>query len=629
MRRLLPFILFCMLACVVMPAQAQSQPIAVTLDAHAGYGGAYRAGEWFPVIIDVANDGPDLRGELVWELPGQRNEPSFRYSVDLPRGSRKRITINAFSRGFARSGQVRLLSNDVVLADRSVSIDPIDSDKFVIGVVGSDPTLLNTLETLQISGSNGTVVRHLQDNELPDQALALRGLNSLFIADADTSQLSVPQRESISLWATLGGQLIIGGGVGGQRAAAGLTALLPADVGLTVAEGDITALVQVGNGPLPSGSSRAPLSELRPRSGAVDLSKGAGLLYRSNYGVGSVTIAAFDLGLLRGWLGEPTLWGTVVTSIPLFTPGIGSRTNQTSILQSVLQLPGLGLPSAWTLLLFLVGYTLVIGPINYFVLRRLRRLELAWLSVPLVVIIFAGGLYIAGFGLRGSQSQLSQVTVVQASEGQQRALATGFVALFSPRRANYTVGFPSATLIHETRSFDDISARTTPVMIDEQRAELRDLLIDIASVRTLVAELPIDAPPTIESSVESSDQGVHGQIRNSGGIALDNVLVVRGGSFVDIGSLAPGASANFDFNSAARNFPWGVNLPEEGLFNRKTLVNSLFNGDATLYATGSGPLGDTGAYVIAWTNQPSLPMQIDSHDQVQNGYTLYVIRLKQ
>jgi hypothetical protein len=104
---------------------------------------------------------------------------------------------------------------------------------------------------------------------------------------------------------------------------------------------------------------------------------------------------------------------------------------------------------------------------------------------------------------------------------------------------------------------------------------------------------------------------------------------VRGGAFVDIGTIAPGATVQFDFRSATRNFPWGVNLPEEGLFNRKTLINSLFNGDATLYSTSSGPLGDSGAYVIAWTNQPSMPLQVDGHDQVQSGYTLYVIRLKQ
>ena len=118
--------------------------------------------------------------------------------------------------------QLRLLVGDVAVADQSVSLEPIDADRFVIGVVSSDPTLLNTLEVLQISGSNGTVVRHLQPGDLPEQALALRSLNALFLHDLDSSQLSPAQRDALKLWTTLGGQLIVSGGVGGQRAASGL-----------------------------------------------------------------------------------------------------------------------------------------------------------------------------------------------------------------------------------------------------------------------------------------------------------------------------------------------------------------------------------------------------------------------
>jgi hypothetical protein len=167
----------------------------------------------------------------------------------------------------------------------------------------------------------------------------------------------------------------------------------------------------------------------------------------------------------------------------------------------VLQIPGLGLPPTGTLLLFMLFYVLVIGPVNYFVLRRLRRLEWAWLSVPLIVATFAGGLYLIGFGLRGSQSQISQVTVIQASEGQPQGLATGFVALFSPRRASYTVGFPAQTLIHETRSFDDLASDTSPVTVADGSVELRDLLVDIASVRTLVAEASVDVAVPVEGQI--------------------------------------------------------------------------------------------------------------------------------
>src|SRR4029079_17407192 len=132
---------------------------------------------------------------------------------------------------------------------------------------------------------------------------------------------------------------------------------------------------------------------------------------------------------------------SVLARQAVFTPGYGARLNQTSLLdRGVLRLPSLSLPSTGTLLVFLLTYVLVIGPLNYLVLRRLRRLEWAWFSVPLVVLLFSCGLYAVGAGLRGGQSQLSQAAIVQGAEGQTRAFATGFIGLFSPRRTSYTVG---------------------------------------------------------------------------------------------------------------------------------------------------------------------------------------------
>jgi hypothetical protein len=508
-----------------------------------------------------------------------------------------------------------------------VSVEPVDPDRFMIGVLGPDPTLLNTLETLQIDGSNSTVVRHLTIDALPEQALALRSLNALFIHDVDTATLSPAQREAVRLWVALGGQLIIGGGLNGQRAASGLGDLLPADIGGGVRQADLSPLEALGAGQLPTDARQGSISELLPHPGAEDLSAGAGLIYRVRYGIGSISIAAFDLSQLRGWVGEPVLWRHAIRSIPLFNPGYGSRTNQTSLIETVLQIPGLGLPSPGILLFFLFGYIIVIGPINYVILRRLRKLEWAWLTVPVIVAAFSGGLYLVGFGLRGSQSQLNQVTIIQGVENQQQALATGFVALFSPSRSNYTVSFPPATLLHETRGWDNVTSQTAPVVISESGAELRDLLVDIASVQTLVAETPVDLASPVASQIQTGQSGPQGEIRNTSGETLDHALVVSGGAFVDLGDLAPGTARSFDFSGMAQNFPWAVSIPEEGLFNRKNLLNSLFGGDATLYPNGTGPFGDTGVYLVAWGAQPTLPVRVDGREQSQTGYTLYVIRL--
>src|SRR5205085_5045297 len=146
-----------------------------------------------------------------------------------------------------------------------------------------------------------------------------------------------------------------------------------------------------------------------PRAGAQQLIPDAALLFRRDLGAGAVIFSVFDLAGLRGWSGEIKLWRQVLNPTDIFAPGTDARQQRSNLLQDVLELPSLGLPSVGVLFCFLVGYILVIGPLNYLLLRRLRRLEWAWLTVPLTVLIFAGGLYVVGFGLRGGQSQIDQV----------------------------------------------------------------------------------------------------------------------------------------------------------------------------------------------------------------------------
>lgn len=624
-------ILLLILAALLSPAaQAQENAPGLRVEVQAGYGGVYHAGEWFPVQVTIANDGPDLRGMLELTFPGQRNEQTFRREIDLPRGSSKRFSIEAFSRLFARNGQVRVIADGAELYAEQIPLIPVDPERFLIGVISSDPVLLTSLSSLQLRGSTGAVVQHMPADALPEHAALLRGLNALFLHDVDTGQLTAAQREALRLWVLLGGQLVVGGGLPGEQAAAGLADLLPVQLTGGVTLGDLRPLEQLAGQELTI-PAEAALSNVQPLAGSEPLPQGAPLLYRWRYGVGTVTFSAFDLAAVRSWPGEPALWDAVLEPITLFVPGAPARVNQTSLLQNVLQLPALGLPSATTLMVFLLGYILIVGPLNYLVLRRLGRLEWAWISVPLTVILFSGGLYLVGFSLRGGAAQLSQLAVVQAAEGQRSGIVTAYVGLFSPRRATYTIGFPAGALISETRGFDELPGRDAMVVGSDAGVEIPDVLVDVGSVRTLVAEAPVDVPISVQSSISDQGGALQGQIRYDGPAALEHALVVRGVSFQQLGTLAPGASQQVDLSRAPRSFPWGVSLPDAGLFNRRQLLLSLFSGDAARFARITSPNGSIdaeGVYLLGWINEPTLPVQVDGRGQDQSGLTLYVIRLR-
>ncbi|HMO57301.1 MAG TPA: hypothetical protein PKC19_08095, partial [Roseiflexaceae bacterium] len=214
---------------------------------------------------------------------------------------------------------------------------------------------------------------------------------------------------------------------------------------------------------------------------------------------------------------------------------------------------------------------------------------------------------------------------------QPRGMATTYVGLFSPLRASYTLTFPNGSLVSETRGFDDPPGRPAAVLASDGHIQISDVLVDVASVRTLVAETPIDLDLLVASRLTRDGNGqIVGEVRNLSGLPFDSALVVRGTSFQELGSLVPGASAMIDLSSAPRTFPWGVTLPESGIFNRRQFFNSLFSSDALRFSSpsASGGVIDTeGVYLLAWAERPVISVAVNGGQPPQNGLTLYIIRL--
>lgn len=636
MKRLHILIAGILLGAAVLPVgwplrAAAQQQSPIVIEVSAGYDGAYRFSEWFPVTINIANDGPDVRGILEWSFPGQGDFKAFRRAIDLPRGSRKRVTMSVFSRDFARNGRIQLLSDGVSLARQDVPLEAFDQERLLIGIVSSDPALLSSLESLSLRWVNGASVRHLDAELLPEHTAALRGIDILFLHDIDTGALTPAQRDALILWVDLGGQLIVGGGLAGEKTAAGLADILPVEITGRIVQADLSPLARL------AGVSFAPttsaLTEARPRAGVDQLPNDAPLIFRWHRGAGLVTFSAFDLASLRGWTGETRMWAQVITPISIFAPGTVARLNNVNLLQNVLQLPALNLPSFGVVFCFLAAYILAIGPINYLVLRRLRRMEWAWLTVPLSVLLFAGGLYTIGFGLRGGRPLLNQIAIVQGVEGHPRGFATVFEGLFSPQRATYRLSFPPDILLSEANGWDNVVSGPASLVSSDTGVEAEDILINIGSIRTFLAESSIDMPLTIQSSLSSNGGVLRGQISNNGPLALEDAMIVRGDAVQQIGTLASGQSLTITFpEQSPSNFPWALSIPQNGSFNRQQLLISLFGDRNSRFkdpnAPSAGPLDGQAIYLLGWEAQPLTPVLVDGQELSQNGLTLYIVRLR-
>jgi hypothetical protein len=107
------------------------------------------------------------------------------------------------------------------------------------------------------------------------------------------------------------------------------------------------------------------------------------------------------------------------------------------------------LPVAW-LLLLLVGYLIVIGPLDRYWLRKIGKQMLTWITFPIYVALFSGLIYFIGYKLRAGESEWNELQVVDVVPLGERADIRGqtFASVYSPVNATYRVGSdqPFATL---------------------------------------------------------------------------------------------------------------------------------------------------------------------------------------
>ncbi len=625
------------LALVLLPHQAaaQQQP-GLTLEIEAGYDGDYRVSQWFPVTIIASNDGPDIQGEIEWSYPTD-DRMTIRRAIDLPRGARKRVTFNALANSFMRSARVRLWADDQMVYEADVRLQPIEAERYVIGVLSSDATMLNSLSSIESLNASGTSIVRFDPALLPENAMALTGIDALFIHDISTADLSDAQRDALQLWTNLGGSLVVSGGVNAEQTVPGMETMLPVEVGALQSGVSLTSLgkyAAAGTDPLPQ-DARTTANRVTLRPGATGLDTND-LLLQHDYGAGQVIFSAFDVSALRAWQGEPDLWAQVLGSEPNFSPAAAFRWQSNNLLPQVLQLPELDLPPFGVLLLFVIGYVVLIGPLNFFVLRRMRRLELAWLTIPATVMLFVVGTYATSILIRGVTPQVMQVTVVQSFEGHEQSQATSFMGVFSPRRQQYTADFADEVLV-STNRFDNMNLNQPQLLWTDTATELRDILVDVSSLRTFIVEETLPAEVQVSSAFQRDGVTVTGEVRNESGFALEDALLVTNNSVERLNTILPDATVSVSIRRNQDNFPGAAGAETEGLFNRQQMLSTLFNFNGFMGGfvrpPGPGNPGMTsfdpeGVYLLAWREQPAVSANLRDVTTEQQGLTLYVVRLQ-
>ena len=639
-----PLLLMALLLGPAVPGAASAT--GVTMDARVMLNGHARVGSWMAIQVDLANDGPPVGGELRI-AGGAQGRTRFGLPVDLPTSSRKSVTLYAQPPAFGQAIDVTLSGPSGTVATRKVAFSAPDPSQTVVGVIADRPeTVVAALRLpVNVNGLPPSIVP-LKVGDLPDREEAWDPIDRLVWQDTDTTTLRPTQLAALRGWLAGGGRLTIVGGTAGADILAGLPDDLLPYRPLTVLDVDpasLSGLVGTAKGrpavvPALAGDPAEARGKVLAKSGDRIV---AGEM---RYGNGAVTLVGFDPTgrWLAGTPASDALWSRLV---PLRV-GSGPLVlgDDSQLVGALMMVPSLALPPVGGLLGLLVGYILLVGPVNYLVLRRLDKREWAWITMPALVVGFTAAAFIYGNTLRGGQVLINELSIVRAAPGTTDAVAQVYVGLFSPTRSTYQVAVPGGALLSAPYSSDmfggfdaSVSASSLDILQGET-ARVRDLAVGYNALRAVRADVPV-VGPKLEADLRLEGGNIKGTIRNTSTTTLERPAILLGGTAAVLPDLAPGASATVDTPIAGDQFGQPISdrilgpsffggdpnlMGDDGqrLQVRQAILNQLTTDPMSGQTTN---LGADGPVLLAFGRGPVLDVTIDGQAPKATGNILYIV----
>jgi hypothetical protein len=582
-------------------------------ECRVGFGGYFKVGCWSPIWVAVSGDvaGRPLRVEATTsDSDGVR--VSVTASVATAGDSAQglwRVPLYARIGRIAAALNLKLVAEDGSVVDRrelSPRTDretagafvplPATGDLFV-HLGATDVGLGAAYEAPEPEdwGGRRALARVLDVDALPAEWYGYDAVDVLVLTTSDAAlvrRLAADRRRFAALrrWLELGGRMVIlcGGEETSELLGEGgpLADLVPGRFAEMVRLSETGSLEFFARSNLPIGRGDARATILVPQivgvEGAVEAYAGRRpndlpLVVRTARGLGEVAFVGVDLAAdpLKEWPGRKAFLQAVLR------PYVGTRREskaaQSLVARGYNDLSGalrqrLGrsfagvAPITFSVVTILaVAYLLVLGPVDYLLVHRwLRRPWMAWVTFPLIVLVFGLGSWaVATWRQSGGGARVNGLELVDIDTLTGQARGTFWAALYSPRAEQLDVALdvrwpdgsrrPDAEVLLSWWGLPGVGvggmqAGAMEVGIIEAGyeygADLGSLIgvpVLTSSTKSLLARWRSPAPAAIEAQLFDRDGLVEGFIENRSGGPLRNLRLLYNGWAYRLGDLDAGA----------------------------------------------------------------------------------------
>jgi hypothetical protein len=468
-------------------ASAASRAVDVE-NVRVGFQERYKVGTWTPVWIQLHGGIDGFNGFLEVITQDEDGTPTtIRQVVQVAPGTTQRVTSyvrpGSMDPDFAtlrfidgRSG--RPATRDVVIGNMlsSKPPEPLSQEDYQVLSLGR-PVGVDLIPNLPGFNANKTntavpggrarevIVPRLAaiDDLLPGRWYGYDAVDVVVVDTNDKEMLATlsgNRGEALKQWVRRGGHLVVAVSSNWQAVSDGLLGeMLPVKLNGQTQVSPFDSLESFTGGSHQVAFENQParvakFEEIELRGGKVIASTlSTPLVVRGAHGFGRVTVIGLDVDSPpfsswpdRGLFFVKTLdlRGSSAAVNPT-TPGMRIMSNSLSDLATLIrrsldQFKGVTLiPFGWVAG-FIVLYILLIGPGDYFFLKKvLKRMELTWITFPTIVVTVSLLAYYAAYVVKGTDLRVNKIDIIDIDLESKAARGTSWINLFSPQNRDYSV----------------------------------------------------------------------------------------------------------------------------------------------------------------------------------------------
>ncbi|MFJ7731988.1 hypothetical protein ACIQXF_08845 [Lysinibacillus sp. NPDC097231] len=566
-------LLFMLVISFILPMEQAKAAATLEVQAKVGVSGKAKYESLVPLHVTVKNNGADFSGDMAINASGSYQAASaLVLPIDIAAGEEKTFDfyldgladysysdadLFAFYEGSIEKGKKVDYKGTKRLQGNF--LDP--ASVFIYTLTDKSDRLSAFLRLSQFAAQNNVEVfnlKQIKEYTLPEEAQGFAMANIIVIDEIAIADLSQKQQQALSKWVQDGGTLLVGA-ADQINATAGI---FKEDLPLTLSQQMISisadSLSKLSGGGIFSQPISVYAATENQGSIPVLTDNNTILASKKKVGSGEIIQTTFSLGdqPLASMEGYAALMAKTVNIQGISQQGMMMRgqstINQVSYdLRDVNELFPSFEVSVSYILIVIILYILIIGPVLYFVLKKIDKREHAWWIIPAISVVLSIALFIIGAKDRIVQPQVQQSAFYKVNEDS--SLNGYYVeSILTNRSGDFVVNVDKDTSAFGLRNYNNFSGttgnlhETSYIKENANGSTLTLRNLSYWSVQSFAGKSAAQNIGKMDIDITLKNEKLTGTIKNNFPFALKDVTLISGIKEVKLGDIEANGTLKVD-----------------------------------------------------------------------------------